>query len=320
MTSPNATSTTTATQSGDDQNKSSKQQLLQKLEKQLIYYFSTNNLSKDVYLQTIMNLNSGHVPISILANFSNVNKIIGRSGTLLQYHNNSNHVEDGIHNDHKEDGGKRGEEEEETGNDSKGKHSLVEESANNGATDGTHEEEEEEAIAKKDVSSDRKSSIPVSAIDDYTTQIYDLLRQSAQQSNLLSVVSLNQYGNVVDEDSKNQQNQQDAATRIRTIVAIGPSGLFNGIVPEEYALEKGDNDVVSDSTRFTRSKQQKPSTRHSSGISGIGIGSSNHNDGSNKSNIIILRDVHSDATENDIRQLFEEEQILSVNKEIGNCW
>lgn len=47
------------------------------LTKQLQYYFSPQNLAKDTYLNTIMELNSGYVPVSILVHFANVNRIIG---------------------------------------------------------------------------------------------------------------------------------------------------------------------------------------------------------------------------------------------------
>lgn len=50
--------------------------LLSSLSRQLDYYFSQKNLSQDTYLRTIMELNSGHVPVSILSNFANVNRII----------------------------------------------------------------------------------------------------------------------------------------------------------------------------------------------------------------------------------------------------
>ncbi len=52
-------------------------ELITALTKQLQYYFSPQNLEKDTYLNTIMQLNSGFVPVSILINFANVNRIIG---------------------------------------------------------------------------------------------------------------------------------------------------------------------------------------------------------------------------------------------------
>jgi hypothetical protein len=42
------------------------------LARQLEYYFSTMNLSRDTYLQTLRNLNDGYVPASILANFAKI--------------------------------------------------------------------------------------------------------------------------------------------------------------------------------------------------------------------------------------------------------
>lgn len=52
------------------------EKLLELLAKQLLYYFSSQNLSKDTYLKTLMELNSGHVPVGIVSNFSNITRII----------------------------------------------------------------------------------------------------------------------------------------------------------------------------------------------------------------------------------------------------
>jgi hypothetical protein len=52
------------------------EELISALAKQLQYYFSSQNLAKDTYLNTIMQLNSGCVPISILTGFANVNRIV----------------------------------------------------------------------------------------------------------------------------------------------------------------------------------------------------------------------------------------------------
>lgn len=46
------------------------------LARQLEYYFSEKNLSKDTYLQTLRQLNDGCVPVSILANFAMVKRLV----------------------------------------------------------------------------------------------------------------------------------------------------------------------------------------------------------------------------------------------------
>ena len=46
------------------------------LARQLEYYFSEKNLSKDTYLQTLRQLNDGCVPVSILANFAMVKGLV----------------------------------------------------------------------------------------------------------------------------------------------------------------------------------------------------------------------------------------------------
>eukprot|EP00555_Chaetoceros_dichaeta_P010522 CAMPEP_0198255858 /NCGR_PEP_ID=MMETSP1447-20131203/5902_1 /TAXON_ID=420782 /ORGANISM="Chaetoceros dichaeta, Strain CCMP1751" /LENGTH=589 /DNA_ID=CAMNT_0043942341 /DNA_START=256 /DNA_END=2025 /DNA_ORIENTATION=+ len=60
----------------DIQESANRDELLELLAKQLSYYLSTQNLSKDTYLNTIMELNSGHVPVSIVSNFANITRII----------------------------------------------------------------------------------------------------------------------------------------------------------------------------------------------------------------------------------------------------
>jgi hypothetical protein len=50
--------------------------LLNALSNQLVYYFSPANLLKDTFLTGAMNFNSGCVPIEILANFSNIQRMI----------------------------------------------------------------------------------------------------------------------------------------------------------------------------------------------------------------------------------------------------
>jgi|AntRauTorckE5430_2_1112549.scaffolds.fasta_scaffold04647_3 hypothetical protein len=53
-------------------------ELIQALAIQMQYYFSSKNLAQDTYLNTIMKLNSGFVPITILSGFTNINRIIAR--------------------------------------------------------------------------------------------------------------------------------------------------------------------------------------------------------------------------------------------------
>ena len=50
--------------------------VLSQLARQLEYYFSHQNLSKDTYLQTLRELNDGCVPATILANFAKVKAIL----------------------------------------------------------------------------------------------------------------------------------------------------------------------------------------------------------------------------------------------------
>jgi La domain len=53
--------------------------VLAQLARQLEYYFSCQNLAKDTYVQTLRKLNSGCVPVAILANFSKVKLLLSSS-------------------------------------------------------------------------------------------------------------------------------------------------------------------------------------------------------------------------------------------------
>jgi La domain len=55
--------------------------VLTQLARQLEYYFSRQNLAKDTYVQTLRQLNSGCVPVAILANFSKVKLLLSSSTT-----------------------------------------------------------------------------------------------------------------------------------------------------------------------------------------------------------------------------------------------
>ena len=50
--------------------------VLQRLARQVEYYFSTSNLSKDTYVSTLRSLNDGYVPVSIIANFGKVKSLV----------------------------------------------------------------------------------------------------------------------------------------------------------------------------------------------------------------------------------------------------
>ena len=328
-----ATATTTTPQAQAPPNvedqKVDKQQLLKRLAKQLIYYFSDKNLPKDVYLQTIMNLNSGHVPISILANFANVNKIIARSGILLL---NDDIIDLSADVDAdadanigtssaSDDGGVSG---DASGNGDDGNHEISKASAAATSTstieEGKEPNNEEEEMTQN----------ALSPWNDYTSQIHDLLRLAAQQSDLLSVAMLNQNGAVIapgesgtdtttiatciSANGSDDENEDEAQTssspnsakkdsRIRTFDAIGPSSKFDGTVLDDDSL---DTEVL---------------------VQSISQDADNHTNVNpyarieeKTTNIVILRDVHQDAKEEDIREVFEQNQILSVQQEIGNCW
>ena len=62
------------------------------LSRQLEYYFSTANLKVDTYLQTLRSLNDGCVPIPILANFSKVQMIVAQISNESSSKKESNRI------------------------------------------------------------------------------------------------------------------------------------------------------------------------------------------------------------------------------------
>ena len=60
--------------------------MLTQLARQLEYYFSTHNLSRDTYVRTLRELNDGCVPVSILVNFSKVKVIVASTDEEVLVH------------------------------------------------------------------------------------------------------------------------------------------------------------------------------------------------------------------------------------------
>lgn len=50
--------------------------VLERLARQVEYYFSTTNLAKDTYVSTLRSLNDGYVPVSIIAGFGKVKTLV----------------------------------------------------------------------------------------------------------------------------------------------------------------------------------------------------------------------------------------------------
>eukprot|EP00934_Nitzschia_sp_Nitz4_P006445 Nitzschia sp. Nitz4//scaffold379_size13322//5353//7171//NITZ4_008978-RA/size13322-snap-gene-0.11-mRNA-1//1//CDS//3329549706//6435//frame0 len=50
--------------------------VMERLARQVEYYFSTANLAKDTYVSTLRSLNDGYVPVSIIANFGKVTSLV----------------------------------------------------------------------------------------------------------------------------------------------------------------------------------------------------------------------------------------------------
>eukprot|EP00551_Chaetoceros_affinis_P005377 CAMPEP_0203665698 /NCGR_PEP_ID=MMETSP0090-20130426/2870_1 /ASSEMBLY_ACC=CAM_ASM_001088 /TAXON_ID=426623 /ORGANISM="Chaetoceros affinis, Strain CCMP159" /LENGTH=707 /DNA_ID=CAMNT_0050529345 /DNA_START=314 /DNA_END=2437 /DNA_ORIENTATION=+ len=329
-----------------------KEKLKQQLASQLLYYFSSKNLvqNNDVYLSTIMKLNSGHVPVSILSNFANVNKIIARSGILFQ---DGTHQDEGSKEDDKDDSTSTSTSTSNHGTHDHNSTSLDNDSKKSGVVNDDGD---------KDGSDTSKGN--ENEFNDYTKQIHRLLREAALECNLLSLVTLDQNGNVVNTGTSTKATASTDTTGtavdvetnriIRRFDAIGPSSEFNGVVPDDNVLDMYQDDQRqhdykrrnNNSNAENQTDSENDTGRDERSVADVNpiatsnpnatsSSNENKNDASNTSKddsisntskgkgniIIILRDVHEDATEEEVRQVFDEsDQILDVVQEIGNCW
>jgi hypothetical protein len=68
------------------------------LARQLEYYFSEKNLSKDTYMLTLQGLNDGCVPLSIIANFSMVKRLVMPIAAAIDEQGRQAAVEEAVRN------------------------------------------------------------------------------------------------------------------------------------------------------------------------------------------------------------------------------
>jgi len=244
------------------------EKLLTALAKQMNYYFSEQNLAQDTYLNTIMGLNSGYVPIAILGGFANINRIIARFAA--------------------------------------------------------------------------EANVDMALLDPLF--VMSLLRQSLYHAEELEIVVLNQSGKVVvsqqDQEQEQQKEQQHDEQQHQQHSIQGDEELGNHkkspIVLEaigrkskcnssrnNHNLQSGDGRVTADEDVDEAGKKDTfPMTN-------VGGTSNKENvENSTRSNTVILREVSTDATEEDVRGVFECDDnssatspiITKIQKEVGQCW
>lgn len=226
------------------------QNLLQALAKQMNYYFSEQNLAQDTYLNTIMNLNSGYVPITILGGFANINRIVARFAT--------------------------------------------------------------------------EANVDMALLNPLF--VMSLLRQSVIHAEGLEIASLDQSGKVVVSPQQQQQNQEDDQYQ------HSQQQLQGG---EEYEKHHGKSVAVFEAIGRNSSKgsgtKNIPHLHSENGRVVVDTDASKKDDLelSTKSNtVVILREVSTDATEQDVRAVFQCEDngdvtcpvITKIHKEVGQCW
>mmetsp|Transcript_4303 Transcript_4303/g.6005 ORF Transcript_4303/g.6005 Transcript_4303/m.6005 type:complete len:785 (+) Transcript_4303:811-3165(+) len=287
-----------------------KKLLLSQLSKQLLYYFSNTNLSKDTYLKTIMGLNSGYVPTIILANFQNVTRIV------------SGFDPDFIPEDDENDTPKQNE-------------TQTNETSLTTADNDNDDDESNTPSPSTNYIQKKKKVVNVPA----------LLSQAALETDSLEVVVLDQKGMLVRKitSNKNSTNNTTKSENLEqndsnhdsssktdsdtvpsngdivhkiTLVAIGPRVSPSAGKKAERILPSTNDSKIT--------RRQVASTSNTESINSNPTASAGKVL-SSSSTIIILRDVPEETTEADVKGAFETEDnggpiISKIHKDIGNCW
>jgi len=239
------------------------QNLRAALAKQMNYYFSEQNLAQDTYLNTIMNLNSGYVPVTILGGFANINRIIARFAA--------------------------------------------------------------------------EANVDMALLGPLF--VMSLLRRSVCHTEELEIVLLNESGKVVVSQQNQEQEQQEKHEQLQhenqgeeglgkyrkssiVLEAIGRKSKCNS-AKNNHQLHSDDGRVTADTDVVEAVKQDTFS------MAKVRL-PSNKEDLENftRSNTVILREVSTDATEEDVRAVFQFDDnnsatcpiITKIQKEVGQCW
>jgi La domain len=265
------------------------------LARQLEYYFSSQNLAVDTYLQTLRELNDGCVPISIIANFSKVKSIASQltpqtSATATSTSSSSS-------------------------SSSRNSSASSNTTTGNGCQGSASTSHHDTAPSSSDVPSLIIDNHVSSSTSSVTPR---LIPPTEPQSRIDAIVRVIQPAyteqlQIYDIDSRtgkitdphnNNNNSSSSSTTTSTILAIG---FKAGCQPKDCGVEVKKNEI---STHTTTTDHNMTSSSPSVSL--------------DDTNTLILRDVDPNVSECEIRSILEAiddcPTIINLVPDIAACW
>ena len=265
------------------------------LARQLEYYFSSQNLAVDTYLQTLRELNDGCVPISIIANFSKVKSIASQltpqtSATASSTSSSGSSRSSGTGSNTT------------TGNGCQGSASTSHHDTAPSSSDVPS------LIIDNHVSSSTSSVTPrLFPPTELQSRIDAIVRviQPAYTDQLQIYDIDSRTGKITDpHNNNNNNNSSSSSTTTSTILAIG---FKAGCQPKDCGVVVKENEI---STHTTTTDHNMTSSSSSISL--------------DETNTLILRDVDPNVSECEIRSILEAiddcPTIINLVPDIAACW
>lgn len=264
------------------------------LVRQLEYYFSSQNLAGDTYLQTLRELNDGCVPISIIANFSKVKSIVSQL-TLKSSTSTSTSSS------------------RSSGSGCEGNSS----STASGCESSTSPSHHDTAPSSSDVpsliihnhvssSSQTRRLVPPAELPSRIDAIVRVIQPA--YTDLLQIYDIDsRTGKITDRHNHSSCSSSSChTTTTSTILAIG---FKEGCQPEHCGV------VVKEKETITHTATADHNMTSSSSSSSVSL---------DETNTLILRDVDPNVSECEIRSILEAigdcPTILNLVPDIAACW
>lgn len=264
------------------------------LARQLEYYFSSQNLAVDTYLQTLRELNDGCVPISIIANFSKVKSIASQltpqtSATASSTSSSSSSSRSSGTGSNTA-----------TGNGCQGSASTSHHDTAPSSSDVPS------LIIDNHVSSSTSSVTPrLFPPTELQSRIDAIVRViQPAYTDQLQIYDIDSRTGKITDPHNNNNNSSSSSTTTSTILAIG---FKAGCQPKDCGVVVKENEI---STHTTTTDHNMTSSSSSISL--------------DETNTLILRDVDPNVSECEIRSILEAiddcPTIINLVPDIAACW
>ena len=264
------------------------------LARQIEYYFSSQNLMADTYLQTLRELNDGCVPVSIIANFSKVKTIV--SPLILQKKHrtfsmmlSSTHTSNGISS---------------TGSTSLGDDVSNVPLKNNNNNNSALQLSSLSSKAHRMLKEEQRR---VDAVVHIMQQTYCDHLQIYSIDSRTGIISSNQQNTSDNSNNNNDVSSASSSSSNTTTNTISAIGFKPGYGIEQTVLVK--NERINNKSDIIESNT---TTLSSTSVS------------LDETNTLIIRDVDSNVSESEIRSIFDMisdcPTIVKVVPDIAACW